>query len=206
MVDSFRLLNYSVDKYENIDVNLHKAKKGDKEEQKKLIRKYLPLIKKISKENGDYNEDLMQELIKKLIEKALPTYDESKNISFITYFYYLANKEKSDYFSKESYRQHNSLNSQVDENNEFIDLIEGDKDLENDYVKKELYKVLNEIINNLKFKHEYMIKSYFGFEGMEEKTMEEIAEEIGVSQQYVSKEINKVLNYIKSRLKWKGLD
>ena len=84
-------------KAETKKINLDKLKKGDKEEQEKMILKFLPLIKKKSYINGVIDEDLMQELIVFILTKAIETFDQNKNIKFITWVYILVENKKNNY-------------------------------------------------------------------------------------------------------------
>ncbi len=75
--------------YENIQVDLLKAKEGDVDEVEKLIMKYLPLLKSVANDydNNELDEDLLQDLIIFMIEHVLDKYNTTNKSSFCTFLY-----------------------------------------------------------------------------------------------------------------------
>lgn len=200
----FELTKIEAPEINNVDIE--KVKQGDEKEKEKLVLKFLPLVKKLSKENGVVNEDLMQELLIVLFKKAVPTYKASKKVKFMTYFYGLAMNSRANYYKSKSHRSHYSINKYIyDEGQEeFSDYLIADMDLEEEYVNKDVVKIINNIVNELKAPHKKMIREFYGFNG-KEKTCIEIAKEFGCTRQNINQEIVKIRNYIGERLKWEGV-
>lgn len=203
-MEAFKLTKYEVNK-ESKYIDFNKVKEGDQEETKKMVEKYLRLVKKLSKVNGYIDEDVMQELLCLLLGKAIDTYDTSKGIAFSTYFYNLARNFKGDYFSKQEIRQHNSLENGGEGEVSYIEILFSDIDLENDFIEEEIKEIVNDIVNNLRPRHQTMIKKYYGFGEEKEHTFKEIGEYMDYSKQYIRDEIEKVKEYIKNRLQWEGV-
>jgi RNA polymerase sporulation-specific sigma factor len=128
--------------------------------------------------------------------KALKKYDSNKSKP-ATYIYKCIENELLQCLRKENAikRQHEelSINYIYDETGHNLeDLISGDVDIENDFIKKEQNKELYNSIKNLTKREQYIIKSFFGL-NCEAKTQFEIGERLGMTQTQVSRLKDKIL-------------
>lgn len=193
----FSLLNH---KAETKKINLDKLKKGDKEEQEKMILKFLPLIKKKSYINGVIDEDLMQELIVFILTKAIETFDQNKNIKFITWVYILVENKKNNYLKKKKYRNHLSYEECI-LNNCFLS---ENYNFEKDFIEQETKYILRQFIQQLKPDYQYIISKYYGF-GCERLTLTEIGERMGCSHETIRQKLIKSNKQLKKKLLWEGI-
>lgn len=135
--------------------------------------------------------------------KAIQTYDESKGCKFSSY---ATNCIQYDIFNYLAYksnprRKNDFLNMSIDECLEdkglLIEIIDSGIDLEKDIMEKEKIDLLNTIIEILEPNDSYMVKHYFGLGNNEKMTQKEIADELGLKQNYVSFRIKRALKIIK---------
>ena len=85
------------------------------------------------------------------------------------------------------------------------DKLNSDIDIAGDYEKKETYRLIREIVNNLPDRDREIIIMYFGFDGDNICTQNDIAEKFNISQSYASRVINKILGNIKSELEMQNI-
>ena len=71
------------------------------------------------------------------------------------------------------------------------DKLNSDIDIAEDYEKKETYRLIREIVNNLPDRDREIIIMYFGFDGDNICTQNDIAEKFNISQSYASRVIKK---------------
>lgn len=185
-------------------------KNGDKKSKEVIVEYYLKFILKQIKsfENMKYEFDDLFSISMIGFFKALDTYDISKNIKFSTYAGTCMNNEILKYHRKE---RKNKLVDSLDRpiNNEceelrIIDTIYDDFDFTTIFENKILYKELRNIVATLPDKKKQIIKLYFGFYDRI-YTQNEISNIMNVSQSYISREIMKILKYIKKELENKNL-
>ncbi|WP_423230662.1 sigma-70 family RNA polymerase sigma factor [Clostridium disporicum] len=120
---------------------LHLAKSNDTKAILEIIEKYTSLVNKYSYiynlKNYD-NDDLKQEGNLAIL-KAIKKFDTSKNNSYFDA--YVINSIKNQYGDltrrQARYKDESSLNIlSSDDSNEIIDLIEGNTNIEEDFIKK----------------------------------------------------------------------
>lgn len=220
-INNFNLINYDVDT--NYDYSIEKAKEGNKEEIDKMFHQFLPLIKKTSKFNGQYDEDLIQELYFDFL-KAIKYYNPNKNIKFITFLTNVINRNKTDYLkfknnvidymengeykSKTIYKT--SLESKLsrneeDSNDNLKDILIDEKiDIEKSLIKKELIEKVLEIIDNLQINYKYIFVKYFGLYNSKSLNMKEIGKKLNCTQQEISRKLIKIKKQIRKKLLWEG--
>lgn len=81
----------------------------------------------------------------------------------------------------------------------YIDTIQSDVNLEEDYSKKEIISIIKEAIQELPDKEKEVIKLYFGFYDRMYNQVE-IASIIGLTQSYTSRIIRKTMEMIRVKL------
>ena len=93
-----------------------------------------------------------------------------------------------------------SLNQEIGEEKELIDIIPDKYNLENEVIKKEQINQILNALNKLKNKqYKTFLKLYYGI-GCKEQNICEISKKYGVSRQFVSKEIKTGIKKIKEVL------
>ena len=141
---------------------------------------------------------------------AILTYDQSKNVQFSTYasvcIYnalgsYVRTQNKQRQLEIISYN--NIAYSEDGTDHEFVDFLSAPSDVEQDFMKKELHRIVREefqkqydILTNAKHKVILTLWCNSGFEA----SMVSIAKQAGVSQPYVSQVINSFKFNLRKRL------
>lgn len=137
--------------------------------------------------------------------KALKKYDSSRS-KVTTYVYKCIENELFQYLRKESAgkRKHeteSSLDYLINENKNMTlqDIIPNDVDIEQDEIDKETKIELNEALKKLTARERYIIENLFGI-GCDEKTQEEIAKHLGISQTQISRLKDKIFKKMRGEL------
>jgi RNA polymerase sigma factor (sigma-70 family) len=136
--------------------------------------------------------------------KALKKYDRSKS-KMITYIYKCIENELLCELRKQKAlkRQHEESSFDFvydDKGHDLNDLIGDTVDIEAEAIKKEEKEQLCEAFKTLTKREQYVIKYAFGLD-CEEKTQDEMSEELGVTQSQVSRIKNKALAKLKGKMK-----
>ena len=135
--------------------------------------------------------------------KAVDTFDLNRNAEFSTYAVKCINNEISSFFRK--VKKDNILRSLQepifnDESNTLLeDEIKDDYDIEEEYEKKDLYILLNDLINSLTGRDKEIVMLHFGFKG-KPYTLRELSDMFNISSSYIGIIIKKVLKILKKRL------
>lgn len=188
---------------------LNKTKEGDRGSLEKLVLHNIRLVLfEVAKKykNTDYDKKELVAVGNIGLLKALNTYDLSREIAFPTYAIKCIDNEMLIYLKK--IKKHQMVDSidkivSYDKNGnemELEDKLNSDIDIAGDYEKKETYRLIREIVNNLPDRDREIIIMYFGFDGDNICTQNDIAEKFNISQSYASRVINKILVNIKSEL------
>ena len=185
---------------------------GDKDAKDKLIEHNLRLVAHIAKRYAN-NEQELDELISigsiGLI-KAINSFKEEKNFKISTYASRCIENEVLMYL-----RANKKLKSEISMNS----IIGTDKDgndmelaetLENNskdaidtlYNKMVANQVIEYINTKLPKREKYVMELRYGLNGCNQKTQQQIADELGISRSYVSRIETKVQNKLKKSIKW----
>ena len=148
-------------------------------------------------------EDLLSVGIVGLI-KAVDSFDVSKKCKFITYSITCIDNEIKMFIRKiKNYPYALSLENNVynddDSDKTINDILSDDSNFVDDILKKEEYKIINKIVDDLPFEERKIIRMYFGFDN-KRYNQTELSELYGFSQSYISRIIKKILKKIESKL------
>ena len=184
---------------------------GEQDEfaKKKLIEHNLRLVVYIAKkfENSLVEiEDLISIGSIGLI-KAINSFNGDKNIKIATYASRCIENEILMYLRKIS-KQKNfvSIDDPLNidsEGNELLltDLVSIDSDIPEVDVEKETEKnILWNILNKLNSREKEIMVMRFGLDGNIEKTQKEVADDLGISQSYISRLEKKIIKQIKKEM------
>lgn len=196
-------------KKEEIYKLFQEANNGSKEAKDKLIIHNIRLVlhqvhtKFISVE---YDKDELVSLGIMGLIKAVDTYDLSKNSSFSTYAIACINNEILMFLRKlKKDNKLDSLDSAVFKNsfNESIkleDTLFDDKNIVEDFEKKEMSIIIRKLVQELPDKEKEIIMLYFGFYNDRTYTQKEISKIFKLSQSYISRIITITVNRLKEQL------
>ena len=185
---------------------------GDKEAKDKLIEHNLRLVAHIAKRYAN-NEQELDELISigsiGLI-KAINSFKEEKNFKISTYasrcienevlMYLRANKK-----TKSEVSMNTIIGTDKDGNDmELADTLENNsKDAIDTLYNKMVANQVSEYINTkLPKREQYIMELRYGLNGYDQKTQQQIADELGISRSYVSRIETKVQNKLKKSIKY----
>ena len=186
-----------------------KYKQGDKQARKIIIEHGVRIvIERVSKKfyNSPYDKkELVSVGIFGLI-KSIDTFDISKNFRFSAYATKCIDNEINMFIRKEKkYRNNSSLDSNdykiksedtwVDNNSDFI----------SEYLTKELYGIINKIVENLPERDRKIVLLRFGFIDDIPLTQKQIASRLNISQSNVSRLLQTVLEEIRLKLQEEGI-
>ena len=141
--------------------------------------------------------------------KAIDTYDLTRNIEFSTYASKCINNEILMYLRR--MEKHKNTCS-LDDMRTFIDgkefkledAISSEINIEKDYIDKEKYLRIREIVNELPEKNKKIIMLYFGFYNNKRYTQLEIAQMLSTSQDNISRTITKILEKLRYLFEQEG--
>lgn len=185
-----------------LGVNKHEAKE-------KLIVHNLRLVVYIAKKfesTGICIEDLVSIGTIGLI-KAVNTFCPSKNIKLATYASRCIENEILMFLRKSSqYRNELSIDEPLNvdwDGNELLlsDILGTDDDIVNRGIESEAEKsMLREAVDELGEREKTIMEMRFGLIDGKEKTQKEVADEIGISQSYISRLEKKIIKKLKRQL------
>lgn len=191
-----------------------KVKDGDKSAKDKLVKHNMKLILKLISTRYSRIPCEKDELVLSGslgLSSAINTYDVSKNIKFSTYATKCINNEISKYVTK-MYKEKGMLYIEdvifdVNDDSElnYKEVISSNFNVENDYEQKELVAIVNERLEQLESRERSILTMYFGFNNTKCVTMQEIAENLGISRSYVAKIMKEQLYGFKVYLVKKGI-
>ena len=138
------------------------------------------------------------------LRKAINTYDLNKNIKFLTYAYRCVFNEIANFCrDNNKYYKVDSLDRVLFSNRngkiKLSDTICDKKDIASEIERKEINRIIREIVNNLSERDRKIIEMSFGFNGKIYK-QEDISKILLVSQSYVSNILIAALFRIKEKL------
>lgn len=178
--------------------------------RKKLIEHNIRLVIYIAKkfENTNVDSDDLISIGSVGLIKAINSYKADKNIKIATYASKCIENEILMYLRKISkYQRDISFDEPLNidsEGNELSlnDLVPTDKNLpQNDLEDKSEKKLLWQILNNLTPREKDIMVMRFGLYGDEEKTQKEVADDMGISQSYISRLEKKIIARIRKEMK-----
>ncbi len=139
--------------------------------------------------------------------KAVNTFSIHKNIKLATYASRCIENEILMYLRKSNqYKNEVSIDEPLNvdwDGNELLlsDVLGTDSDCVNSHLDNEVEKkLLYEAIDKLSPREKQIMEMRFGLNGRKEKTQKEVADEIGISQSYISRLEKKIIKQLKEEL------
>lgn len=181
---------------------------GDEQARKKLIIHNLRLVVYVAKKY-DVSTSEMEDLISigtiGLI-KAVNTYKLDKNIKLVTYASRCIENEILMYLRKKNkIRKEISFDEPLNvdyDGNELLlsDIVGTDSDVvEKAFERNENKRMLLEVINKLDDRDKMILKMRYGID-QNEATQKDIADQLGISQSYISRLEKRILSQLKTML------
>lgn len=188
---------------------IEKAEQGDESAKSKLIEHNLRLVVYISKKFSNTNvelEDLISVGSIGLI-KAINSFKLEKNIKLATYASRCIENEILMHLRKTSrLKAEVSLDEPLTVDGDGNELVLGDiLSVESDSVTKNIEKItekqlLWQCLEKLNSKEKEIMMLRFGLGNHKEKTQKEVADELGISQSYISRIEKKIVSKLKKEL------
>ena len=182
----------------NINNLINEYKQGNKEVFDNIFMQEERQIKDIIKtfHHMEY-EDLYQVACIGLL-KAIKSYDTSKNIKFNSYMYNVVKNEilmtlRNNNTMKNSNREEVSTEAQTTDDLTVMDTLKSDVNIEDEYLIKEEYKELYELIDKYYSKNE--MKRNVMYALLREEKQIDVAEKYGISRAYVNKIYQEFVKY-----------
>ncbi len=186
-----------------------RLRQGDNEVKNRLIEHNLRLVVYIARrfENTGINiEDLISIGTIGLI-KAVDTYDPSKNIKLATYSSKCIENEILMYLRKTSSQKaelsiDEPLNTDWDGNELLLsDVLGTDSDLVMRPIEADVDRqLLQQALARLSDRERYIITMRFGLAGTRERTQKEVADQLGISQSYISRLEKRIIARMKKEI------
>lgn len=196
---------------ETESLTLMRLEEGDEEAKQVLIEHNLRLVVYIAKKyeaTGVGLEDLISIGTMGLI-KAVGTFHSDRNIKLATYASRCIENEILMYLRKKSSRQGDisidePLNVDWDGNELLLSDILSDEGEEGDVGaalrKREERLVIRRAVASLARRERQLIEMRFGMNGYREMTQKEVADEMGISQSYISRLEKKVIRRLREMI------
>ena len=182
----------------NINNLINEYKQGNKEVFDDIFMQEERQIKDIIKtfHHMEY-EDLYQVACIGLL-KAIKSYDTSKNIKFNSYMYNVVKNEilmslRNNNTMKNSNMEEVSTEAQTTDDLTVMDTLKSDVNIEDEYLVKEEYRELYELIDKYYSKNE--MKRNVMYALLREEKQIDVAEKYGISRAYVNKIYQEFIKY-----------
>lgn len=182
----------------NINNLINEYKQGNKEAFDNIFMQEERQIKDIIKtfHHMEY-EDLYQVACIGLL-KAIKSYDTSKNIKFNSYMYNVVKNEilmslRNNNTMKNSNMEEVSTEAQTTDDLTVMDTLKSDVNIEDEYLIKEEYRELYELIDKYYSKNE--MKRNVMYALLREEKQIDVAEKYGISRAYVNKIYQEFVKY-----------
>ena len=179
---------------------IKKAKTGDNEATKTLIKRYLNTVRKINNKWGGTDDGFQEGIFG--IYQAIKTFDESYNTKFMTHLYFHIEAKIRKFIDKERYRVPQyvieSIKKGEQERLYFFGLENlelEDNNLNNENLENKV--LIEKVLNCCTYQERTVIK-YLFFEGY---TGEQVAQKLGISRQWVHSIKNKAFEKIRNNIK-----
>ncbi len=183
--------------------------KGEESAKNELIVHNLRLVVYIAKKfesSGVAVEDIISIGTIGLI-KAVNTFCPSKNIKLATYASRCIENEILMYLRKASNRRQEAsidepLNVDGDGNELLLsDILGSDVNMVSQRLEQQAeHSVLHNAVNRLSARERQIMEMRFGLAGQREKTQKEVADEIGISQSYISRLEKRIIKTLRRQL------
>lgn len=175
------------------------------EEQNKLVLDNKKLVIKIAKGYAKSRE-ILEELIGEGtigLVRASKKFDPDKGVPFSSFAWIYINNEIKDFLKKHD-RNTISFDSVFSSDGLLLSETLADHktmNAEQNMIRMELSGALAKGIEQLHPREAWIMRRYYGLDGFEPMTMQEIGEYIGVSKQYINQLHKESLDFLKNYLK-----
>lgn len=133
--------------------------------------------------------------------KAIDNYDKEKGYAFSTYALKCVDNEILQAVRKNRCLNHISLEDIICEDLSYADVISDSVNIEEEYLYNEIIFNVKDIVNKLNQRDRYIYELYF----TSLLSQKEIAKKINLSQAYISRRINVIVNLVEEELINRGL-
>lgn len=192
---------------------LEKVKQGDLKAKEKVVMHNIRLVVYLVFkyfDNTDYEKKDLISIGNIGLLKAIDTFDVLKNIEFSSYacrcilneiymFLRQSKAEKNKEFSNYLRLENKDLVMKVEYS------VSDDVNIEETYIENELYQRIRNIVDNLPYPDDEIIKMYFGFYDGVRYKQGYIAEKFGFTQSIISRRISSIVRKIGKELEKEGL-
>lgn len=186
-------------------------KKGNIDARNKLLEHNIRLVIYIVMNNFkdlNYDKEELVSIGNNGLLKAINTFDNTKKTKFASYATVCIINEIRMFIRKlNKDTVLDSIDRRIDEDEKISlgDTLPSKTNIEDDYLKDELINEINKLIEGLPLREKNIMKMFFGFNNGKRYTQKEIAEELKLSQSYISRIIKKQVKIIGVKLSYKGL-
>ena len=133
--------------------------------------------------------------------KAIDNYDKEKGYTFSTYALKCIDNEILQGVKKNKSLANINLEDIIYEDISYADIISDNINIEEEYLYNEIIFNIKDIVDKLDEKDRYIYKLYF----TSLLSQKEIAKKINLSQAYISRRINKIIDIVEEELRSRGL-
>ena len=133
--------------------------------------------------------------------KAVDNYDKEKGYTFSTYALKCVDNEILQVVRKNRCLTSVSLTDIIYEDLSYADIISDSVNIEEEYLYNEIIFNVKDIVNKLNQRDRYIYELYF----TSLLSQKEIAKKINLSQAYISRRINKIIDIVEEELRSRGL-
>lgn len=133
--------------------------------------------------------------------KAIDNYDKEKGYAFSTYALKCVDNEILQAVRKNRCLNHISLEDIICEDLSYADVISDNINIEEEYLYSEIIFNIKDIVNKLNERDKNIYKLYF----TSLLSQKEIANKMNLSQGYISRRINVIVNLVEEELRNRGL-
>jgi len=196
-----------------------KAKEGDLKAQNEILTANLRFVFNIAsryKGKGATISDLISEGNMGLV-KAIQKFDPEKDVKFISYAVWWIRNSMQEFLKKrqaclnyekeeESLDRPSSIHNEYwrDDEDEYVTKKETMMSDEEDEAKRELQKnqkkIVDKILEKLSWRERYIVEQYYGIDKKEEKNLEEIGVDLGITKERVRQIKLAALNKLRTEI------
>ena len=133
--------------------------------------------------------------------KAIDNYDKEKGYTLSTYALKCIDNEILQGVRKNKYLTSVSFEDVIYADLSYADIISDNINIEEEYLYNEIIFNIKDIVNKLNERDRYIYKLYF----TSLLSQKEIAKKINLSQAYISRRINKIIDIVEEELRNRGL-
>ena len=220
--DNVKIYYKELNKYEHLSKQeekelILKCRNGDIDARNKLLESNLKFVFDIAKKytgRGVPISDLISEGNMGLI-RAYEKFDETKDVKFISYAVWWIKQAMLECIRKNTLKETNETSevesitsvfekTVTDDEDEYVTKKETMMSDEEDEAKRELHKnqkkIVDKILEKLSWRERYIVEQYYGIDKKEEKNLEEIGVDLGITKERVRQIKLAALNKLRTEI------